>query len=129
MQDVYGILGCYDEGMCAKKKKNYLQAARCFRMCRYYYEQGELNVYYRHIERKALNSYHWFDYCKSRLTNEAQNMLDKEEAEFRGYWRDFIRFDCQKIDEEKDLPSPNRTKKRKNYLKNFITHVESMIKK
>ena len=129
MQDVYGIIYCYEDGMSAKKKKNYLQAARSFRMCRYYYEQGELNVYYRHVERKALNSYHWYDYCKSRLTDEAQNMLDKEEAEFRGHWRDFVRFDIEKIEAEAGLPSPNRPKKRKNYLKIFKFYVKSMIKK
>lgn len=65
MQDVYVIIYCYEDGMSAKKKKSYLQAARNFRMCRYYYEQGELNDYYCNVERKALNSYHWYDNCKS----------------------------------------------------------------
>ena len=53
MQDAYGILGCYEEGMEAKKKKNYLEAARCFRMCRYYYEMGELDTYYWNVERRS----------------------------------------------------------------------------
>ena len=128
MQDAYGILGCYDEGMKAKKKKNYLQAARYFRMCRYYYEQGELNVYYWHIERRALKSYYLFDYCKAKLTDEAQKMLDKEESEFRGHWRDFVRFDGEKIEAEECLPSPNRPKKKNNYL-NIFTHIKSIIKK
>ncbi len=129
MQDAYGILGCYDEGMCAKKKKNYLQAARCFRMCCYYYEHGELNTYYSHIERRALKSYYLFDYCKAKLSEEAQKMLDREESEFRGDWRDFVRFDREKIEAEAGLPSPNRPKMKKNYLKIFITHVKGMIKK
>ena len=55
-------------------------------------------------------------------------MLDKEESEFRGSWRDFVRFNQQKIEDEKSLPSPNRPKKRKNYLKNFITYLISKTK-
>ena len=127
MQDVYGIIGCYEEGMEAKKKKNYLEAARCFRMCYYYYEYGELNVYYRHVERRAQKSYYWFDYCKSKLTEDAQKMLELEESAFRGNWRDFVRFQQQKIDKEKGVPSPNRVEKRKNNLKLLITHIKSMI--
>lgn len=42
-QDIYGIINCYEEGKAEMKKKNFLKAARLFRMCRYYYEQGELN--------------------------------------------------------------------------------------
>ena len=56
-------------------------------------------------------------------------MLDKEEAEFCGHWRDFVRFDTEKIESEAGLPSPNRPKKRKNYLKIFKFYVKSMIKK
>ena len=96
-----------------------MKAARLFRMCRYYYEQGELDTYYWHVERRAWKSYYWFDYCKAKLTKEAQQMLDKEESEFLGHWRDFVRFDQQKIDEEERFPSPNRPKKWKNYLKIF----------
>ncbi len=118
-QDIYGILCCYDEGMAEKKKRNYLKAARLFRMCRYYYEQGELDTYYWHVERRAWKSYYCFNYCKAKLTKEAQQMLDKEESEFLGHWRDFVRFDQQKIDEEEGFPSPNRPKKWKNYLKIF----------
>lgn len=107
MQDIYGIIGCYDEGMEAKKEKNYLRAARCFRMCRYYYEYGELNFYFSHVEKRAQKSYRLYDRCKSKLTKEAQYMLYIEEAEFHGYWRDFVKFDQHKINEEKDSPSPN----------------------
>ena len=112
MQDAYGILDCYSDGMDAKKKKNYLQAARCFRMCRYYYEQSELSDYYFQVERRAHKSYYWFDYCKSKLTDDAQNMLENEESGFRGHWRDFVRFDEQRIKEEKDTPSPNKLQRR-----------------
>lgn len=124
MRDAYGILDCYEEGMEAKKKKNHLKAARCFRMCYYYYEYGDLNVYYRHIERRAHKSYHWFDYCKSKLTEDAQKALELEESSFCGNWRDFVRFQEQMIDKEKSLPSPNRPKKMMNYLQFLIDHIK-----
>ena len=54
MQDAYGILGCYEEGMKAKKKKNYLEAARCFRMCYYYYEYGGEALIYT-IQKERFN--------------------------------------------------------------------------
>ncbi len=76
MQDAYGILGCYEEGMEAKGKRTTLR------------QQGVLEC---------------------------------------AIWRDFVRFQQQKIDKEKELPSPNRPEKRKNYFKIFITHVKSMI--
>ena len=124
MGDAYGILGSYEEGKTARKKKNYLQAARCFRMCRYYYEQSELPVYYIQVEFYAMRSYHWFDYCKSKLTEEAQEMLEKEESEFHGNWRDFVRFDQQKIDEETGTPSPNKPTKRKIFMKKMLSYIK-----
>ena len=129
MQDAYGILGCYEEGMEAKKKKNYLEAARCFRMCRYYYEMGELDTYYWNVERRAQKSYYWFDYCKSKLTEDAQKLLELEESAFRGNWRDFVRFQQQKIDKGKGVPSPNRPEKRKNYLTIFVDYIINLRKK
>ena len=68
MQDAYGILGCYEEGMEAKGKRTTLR------------QQGVLEC---------------------------------------AIWRDFVRFDQQKINEEEGFPSPNRPKKWKNYLKTF----------
>ena len=129
MRDIYGIIGCYDEGMEAKKEKNYLQAARCFRMCRYYYEYGELNFYFSHVEKRAKESYRLYVRCKSKLTKEAQYMLYIEEAEFRGCWRDFVKFDQQKIMEEKDSPSPNKSKKKKGKYSEISEEHWEIIKR
>lgn len=107
MSDLGGIDSSYKEGKEAMKKKNYLQAARLFRMCHYYYENGELPVYYMYLEQYGLDSTDKYEYCKSKLTDEAQRMLEEEE-EHRGDWREFIRFNCMKMDEEVGIPSPNR---------------------
>ena len=98
-------------------------------MCRYYYEMGELDTYYWNVERRAQKSYYWFDYCKSKLTEEAQKLLELEESAFRGNWRDFVRFQQQKIDKGKGVPSPNRPEKRKNYLTIFVDYIKNLRKK
>ena len=102
----------YREGMEEKKKKNYLLAARLFRNCYYYYEYGELPVYYSHLEQYGLDSIDKYEYCKSKLTDEAQRMLEEEEENFHGDWREFIRYNIKKLLEEEDFPSPNRPKEK-----------------
>ncbi len=108
MSDLGGIDLNYSEGKLEKRKKNYLKAARLFLVCHYYYNYGELPVYYSHLERYGLNAMNQYEFCKSKLTDEAQRMLEKEEREFEGSWRDFVSFVYQRIKEEEGLPSPNR---------------------
>lgn len=84
MSDLGSIDATYKEGRAVKKKKNYLRAARLFRMCHNYYLYGELPVYYRHLERYGLDAEWLYEDCKSKLTDEAQRMLEKEEYELCG---------------------------------------------
>ncbi len=105
MSDLGNIDGTYKEGMVQKKRKNYLRAARWFRMCQKYYEYGELPVYYKYLEEYGLDSFNQYEYCKSKLTEETQQMLDQEEKEHFGSWREFVKFDYMKIKEEYDMPS------------------------
>ena len=108
MSDLGGIDLSYTEGKMEKKKKNYLRAARLFRMCHYYYTYGELPVYFWHLENYGINAESQYEYCKSKLTDEAQRMLEEEERQHFGNWREFIRFNSEKMDEEEGTPSPNR---------------------
>ena len=108
MSDLGNIDATYQEGRAEKKKKNYLRAARLFRMCHNYYLYGELPVYYWHLETYGLDSESQYEYCKSKLTDEAQQMLEEEERQHFGNWREFMRFNSEKIDEEEGIPSPNR---------------------
>ena len=112
MSDLGGIDMCYREGKDEKKKNNYLCAARLFRMCHYYYEYGELPEYYPQLESYGLDAMGQYEYCKSKLTDEAQRMLEKEEEGHSGDWREFVRYDLEKIEEESNAPSPNRPKKK-----------------
>ena len=112
MSDLGNIDGTYQEGMAEKKRKNYLCAARLFRMCHNYYEYGELPVYYQHLERYGIDAGWQYEDCKSKLTDEAQRMLEKEEQEHYGNWREFVHYDYEKTVEESNYPSPNRPKKK-----------------
>lgn len=112
MSDLGGIEICYIEGKEQKEKKNYLCAARLFRMCHHYYEYGELPVYYPLLKRYGLDAKRQYKDCKSKLTDETQHMLEKEEQEHHGNWREFVRHDSEKIREEAGSPSPNRPKKK-----------------
>lgn len=112
MSDLGGIEMCYLEGKEEKKKKNYLCAARLFRMCHYYYEYGELPVYYPHLERYGIDAEWQYEDCKSKLTVEAQRMLEEEERTHFGDWREFMRFNSEKMDEEQGMPSPNKPRKK-----------------
>ena len=108
MSDLGGIDLSYREGKEEKKKKNYLRAARLFRMCHYYYTYGELPVYFSHLEKFGMNAMEQYEYCKSKLTDEAQQMLGTEMYKHEGSWRDFVRYDIMKMKEEENTPSPNR---------------------
>ncbi len=108
MSALGGIIFNYEEGEEAMKEKNFLKAARLFRMCHLYYEQGELSYYDLTADKYGNDSICRYEYCKSRLTDEARKMLETEENEYYGHWRDFVKYDQQKIEEESGKPSPNK---------------------
>ena len=117
MSSLGGIDMSYREGMEEKKKKNYLLAARLFLNCYYYYEYGELPVYDWRLEKYGQDAINQYEYCKSKLTDEAQRILEYQEETFHGDWRDFIRFNIQMMQEEADSPSPNRQKDKRKWLR------------
>ena len=125
MSDLRNIEPPYLDGMEAKKEKNYLRAARYFRICSYYYELGELPVYDEQLDFYGKHAHSQYKFCKYRLTDEARRMLEKEEREHRGSWREFVYFNYQKIMEEANMPSPNRPveknkRKRWKLWRNFL---------
>lgn len=76
-------------------------------------EYGELPVYYPHLEFYGQDAMGQYEYCKSKLTDEAQRMLENEEEKHSSSWREFVRYDSDKIEEESNTPSPNRPKKKR----------------
>lgn len=117
MPATYDVIYTHEEAKAAKRKRNYLKAARLYRMCHNHYNYGELgDIFYSNVLRYGLSAYDSYLYCKSKLTNEAQMMLEKEENEM-GDWREFIGFDSDRIEMEKDSPYPNKPSFWKKWMK------------
>ena len=119
MPATYDVIYTHKEAKAAKRKRNYLKAARLYRMCHYEYYNGELgDIFFLHVQIYGESAYRRYLYCKSKLTNEAQMMLEKEEDEM-GDWRKLVRLDSDRIEMEKGSPSPNKPKDRKRWMKYF----------
>lgn len=63
------------------------------------------------LEKNGIDAEYQYEICKSKLTDEAQRMLENEAHEHFGNWRKFVLFDGEKISEESGSPSPNRPQK------------------
>ena len=112
MSSIIAVIETYEEGMEAKRQKNYLRAARLFRMCSYYYEEGELPVFFEKVKRYGEDAMSQFEKCNSMLTKKGQRMLKKEERNFKKKkWTEFVAFDAAKIQQEYNTPSPNKSQK------------------
>lgn len=112
MSSIGAVIETYEEGMEAKRQKNYLRAARLFRMCSYYYEEGELPEFSEKVKRYGENSMWQFEKCNSMLTKKSQRMLKKEERMFKSKnWTEFVAFDAEKTRQEHNTPSPNKSQK------------------
>ena len=73
------IVECYEEGIQLKKEKKYLEAARAFNQCIWYFNYGELPVYSKAIDKIVNKAYSQYDKCRSKLPKELQEILDSEE--------------------------------------------------
>lgn len=101
------VLGYYEEAQMAKNKKKYLLAARLYRLCALYYENCELGMYNREVQRQGSSALYEYKKCKRKLSHQEQAMLDKEEAKyipedgsyFIWAWKDFVKEECDRIDE------------------------------
>ena len=119
MPATYDVIYTHEEAKAARRKRNYLKAARLYRMCHNHYNYGELgDIFYSNVQGYGLSAYDSYLYCKSKLTNEAQIMLEKEEDEM-GDWREFVRLDSDRIEMEKGSPFTNKPSLRKKWMKCF----------
>ena len=85
MSSIGAIIETYEDGMEAKRQKNYLRAARLFRMCSCYYEEGELPEFFEKVKRYGEDAMSQFEECNSMLTKKAQRMLKKEERNLKKF--------------------------------------------
>ncbi len=109
MSSLDSVIEYYNKGIEAKTEKNFLRAARYFRMCYYHFQEGELPLFDEKVKQCGEDSTRQYYFCKSRLTDEAKRMLEKErKTMLNGNWQKFVQFTYNKILEEWNTPSPNR---------------------
>lgn len=118
MSAIGPIIDNYEAAKQAEKEKNYLLAARYYRICSLFYENGELPMYDSQVEEYGTNSYSSYLSCRAKLLDEAQQMLTSEMKDFYKRkrdgsidWRKFIDEEYDRIMSEHGKPSPNRVMK------------------
>lgn len=107
MSEQLCVIGYYEQGLMAWKKKKYLLAARLFRLCALYYANCELGMYDREVQNEGTSALYKYDKCRAKLSHLEQERLDAEEAKYisedRNYfiwtWRDFVKEERSRIDE------------------------------
>lgn len=119
MPATYDVIAAHQTARSARWRRNYLRAARSYRMCHYYYNNGELgDVFYFHVQTYGESAYYYYLKCKSKLTDEVQRMLENEEESMD--WKSLVKYDDKKILSEWNMPSPNRPTRIARWWKNFI---------
>lgn len=113
MSAIGAVIENFEAAKKAESEQNYLRAARYYRLCALYYENGELPIYDSRVVDYGRSAPSHYESCRSKLTPKAQRMLYKEETEYiKGKdWIEFVCEDFERIMKEQDVPSPNQTKK------------------
>lgn len=114
MSESYEVIETYKAATKARRKRKYLLAARLYRLCAVYYENGELGEYNPDIQDYGMSASFEYEWCKNRLSKQKQEMLDNEALEYApdatntdllyrwgmSNWYDFTKEEWEKIDPE-----------------------------
>jgi hypothetical protein len=98
MSDVIGIIDSWEGAVESEENKDYATAARLYRMCNVYYENGELESYKADVDQKGQEAYRKFWKMLKKLPKDVQRDIKREYAiafpkvePFLCDWRSFIR--------------------------------------
>lgn len=80
MSDLINILDSWDTAEQAEIDKDYALAARMYRLCNVYYENGELNMYCADAADKGQLAYKNFWKMLKKLPKEQQTEIKREYA-------------------------------------------------
>lgn len=112
MSHIGAVIDSYNDALAAEQAKNYLTAARHYRLCILFYENGELPCFVQEVKEDAGIAYSGYARCRSKLCTEIQDMLDTEKSKyvsssyFVWNWQDFVNEEYQRIEaERKNLTS------------------------
>lgn len=114
MTEELNVIESYRTAKRAKKKKQYLLAARLYRLCALYYENGKLGPFDRQVQNYGETAPRYYNACKSKLSPQEQEMLNADDAKYtavddrytmRGRyfiwsWRDLVKEEWEKIDHD-----------------------------
>lgn len=136
MSEQICVIGYYDQGQMAWKKKKYLLAARLFRLCALYYENCELGMYDRDVQRQGTSALYKYEKCRRKLSHQEQEMLDTEEAKyipkdgsyFIWSWRDFTKEERDRIDERELKLLYEESNKRRSAM-SIITSLKTFVQR
>ena len=88
MPATYDVIETYEKALEAEKQKNYLKAARLYRMCDQIYHSGELgDIFIQQVQDYGTTAYGCYLSCKSKLTKEYQHILEEVEKIVFGDWK------------------------------------------
>ena len=124
MPVTYDVIETYEKALEAEKQKNYLKAARLYRMCDQFYYNGELgDIFIQQVQDYGTTAYGRYLSCKSKLTKKYQYFLEEDEKIMKEDWIEKVKYDFDKIKAEENMPSPNREVKPWWERMNFFKHL------
>ena len=104
MPATYDVIETYDKALEAEKQKNYLKAARLYRMCDQIYHSGELgDIFIQQVQDYGTTAYGRYLSCKSKLTKKYQYFLGEEEKYWKGDWKEKVKYDSDRIKIEENI--------------------------
>lgn len=134
MSAIGPIIDNYEAAKQAEAEKNYLLAARYYRICSLFYENGELPMYDSLVEKYGTNSYSRYLSCRAKLLDDVQQMLTSEMKDFYRRkcngsidWKTFIDEEYNRIMSEHGKQSSNRMMKNRVGKKNLTIINHSRV--
>ena len=115
MSAIGPVVDNYEAAVKAEEESNFLLAARLYRMCALFYENGELPFFMSQVKEYGEDAPAAYFRCRRKLTEEAQRMLGREHRKYSsgGYlisnWREYVEENWQHIVDEQNRPSPNKS--------------------
>lgn len=97
MADFATVIDTYEDGMAAMKEKDYLTAARLFRICNYAYEIAELPVFMKEVQQYGERAEGKYRACLRKLPKVQREMLEREEELHYANWGEGIKYDYEQL--------------------------------
>ena len=113
MSEISSVIDSYESAQKAENEGNFLKAARYYRLCCLFYENGELPIFVSQVQDYGESSYEDYIRCREKLDVKSQCMLDNEERRYvKGdsywiaSWREFVEEEYQRIMKEAGIELP-----------------------